>query len=211
MELYPSSETSAIARRVFGERVGEIESYVALLITKGVEWGLIGPREQSRIWERHIFNSVALMGVIPDGAVVVDVGSGAGLPGIPLAIARPDLTVTLLEPLLRRTQFLSLVVKELGLANRVDIVRGRAEDRVPGIGTFDAVVSRAVAPLEKLVGWTRALRAPTGRILALKGDRAESEIVDAAKALRRWRLQADVVVVQADEECEPTRVVRVWS
>nr|WP_051208195.1 16S rRNA (guanine(527)-N(7))-methyltransferase RsmG [Propionicicella superfundia] len=200
-----------IASDVFGPGLATAEAYVELLRTVGVEWGLIGPRESARIWERHIFNSVAVREVVAPGVSVVDVGSGAGLPGIPLAIARPDLRVTLLEPLLRRVTFLERVVSELALGERVRVVRGRAEDWGQEDGRFGAVVSRAVAPLDRLVGWTRGLRSPGGAILALKGSRAESEVAAAAAMLRTWRLQADVVEVRADVRCEATRVARVTA
>ena len=119
------------------------------LATVGLEWGLIGPREVDRLWERHIMNSALVEEVIPEGATVIDVGSGAGLPGIPLAIVRPDLHMTLLEPLLRRSTFLEETVADLGIP--VSVVRGRAEDKV--VPPADVVTARAVAPLERLVGW----------------------------------------------------------
>jgi 16S rRNA (guanine527-N7)-methyltransferase len=194
---------------VFGEGADLAERYVELLCTVGVEWGLIGPREPARIWERHVFNSVALRELVPEGSSVIDVGSGAGLPGIPLAISRRDVRVTLLEPLLRRSTFLSKVVDALALGDRVSVVRGRAEDWPRRDGTFDVVASRAVAPLERLVGWTRGLRSPTGEILALKGESAQNEVDEARPTLRTWGLVADVVVVRAYPAGEPTRVARV--
>ncbi len=135
--------------------------------------GVIGPREADRIWDRHILNSLALADLIPVGATVVDVGSGAGLPGIPLAIARPDLSVTLLEPLLRRTTFLEPVVRELGLGDRVRVVRARAEDHHE---QYDVVTARALAPLDRLIRWCRPLLKDGGTLLALKGRSAEDEI-----------------------------------
>lgn len=200
-----------LAEDVFGPAFGSMAAYADLLTTRGVEWGLLGPREPERIWERHIFNSVALSELVEDGRSVVDVGSGAGLPGIPLAIARPDLRVTLLEPLLRRSQFLEMAVAELGLADRVTVVRGRAEEWPRSAERFDAVTSRAVAPLERLVGWCRGLRASGGWILALKGERADQEIREAARALRSWRLQADSVHVGVDPRVVPATVARVWG
>ncbi len=113
---------------VFGPEREVINRYVDILANRGIEWGLIGPREGDRLWERHILNSVAGAALFPSGASVLDVGSGAGLPGIPLAILRPDLRLTLLDSLLRRTSFLELAVSELGLGGRVQVVRGRAED-----------------------------------------------------------------------------------
>ena len=119
-------QTPAVAGDLFGADVDTASAYAHLLASRGVEWGLIGPREVDRIWERHVLNSVAVSALVPEDATVVDVGSGAGLPGIPLAIARPDLRVTLLEPLQRRATFLVEVVDELGLGDRVRVIRGRA-------------------------------------------------------------------------------------
>ena len=115
-------------RELYGASVASIERYVDILLSAGAEWGLIGPRETDRVWDRHILNSAALSELIEPDLSVVDVGSGAGLPGIPLALLRPDVGVTLLEPLLRRSTFLTQTVDELGITNRVSVVRGRAED-----------------------------------------------------------------------------------
>lgn len=139
-----------VAREVFGDRYELAEQYVDILASRGVEWGLIGPREVDRLWPRHVLNSVALTGLIAEGASVVDVGSGAGLPGIPLAILRPDLRITLLEPLLRRSNFLTEAVDELGLGDSVTVLRGRAEDQRD---QWQVVTARAVAALPKLLGW----------------------------------------------------------
>jgi len=145
----------------------------------------VGPREGERLWERHILNSIAGASLFPEGATVVDVGSGAGLPGIPLAILRPDLKVTLLESLLRRSNFLDLAVEELGLADRVRVVRARAEDHHE---RYTVVASRAVAPLPRLIGWCAPLMTGGGKILALKGSSAETELAESSKELRRSRL-----------------------
>lgn len=195
----------------FGDRMPLAVQYADILGTQGVEWGLLGPREPDRLWNRHLLNSVALASVVPTSARVLDVGSGAGLPGIPVAIARPDLKVTLLEPLLRRFRFLGEVVGALNLADQVDVVRGRAEEWTPPGGRYDAVVSRAVAPLPKLVRVSRALKNRTGEILALKGDRAESELRESEAVLRGWGLSGVVVEVRACASCDPTWVVRVRS
>lgn len=161
---------------VFGERIGIAQRYAALLAGPGVDRGLLGPREADRIWDRHILNSAAAAELLDTGDRIVDIGSGAGLPGIPLAIARPDLEVVLLEPLLRRSEFLNEVVNELGLA--VEVVRGRAEE--PEVrsrfGERDAAVSRAVAALDKLTKWSMPLLRPGGRMLAIKGERASEEV-----------------------------------
>jgi 16S rRNA (guanine527-N7)-methyltransferase len=198
VEPEPDPEAEAL----FGERAGLARQYAAKLATTGVAWGLIGPAEADRVWERHIVNSVALSELIPQGARVVDVGSGAGLPGIPLALARPDLVVTLLEPSLRRSGFLALTAIELGLDSAV--VRARAEDHDEDA---DVVVARAVAPLGRLVGWTRHLF-KRGELLALKGEKAAAEVAAAAATLKRWRLQAEVVTCSPVEGATAT-VVRV--
>lgn len=159
------------------------ERYVDLLATAGVERGLIGPREAPRLWERHIFNCLALTEAVPVGASVVDLGSGAGLPGLVLAIERPDLAVTLVEPLQRRTVFLDEVVAELGL-DSVRVVRGRAE-QLHGKDTFEVVTARALAPLDRLLGWAMPLVEPGGALLAMKGSSAGAEVAAAGKELRK--------------------------
>lgn len=197
---------SALAQEVYGDRYPTVADYVELLTTQGVEWGLLGPREVGRVWERHVLNSVALVDLIPAGAAVVDVGSGAGLPGIPVAILRPDLRVTLMEPLLRRSNFLTQAVDSLGISSRVDVVRARAEDHR---ARYDTVLSRALAPLERLVGWCAPLRASGGVILALKGSAAAAEVRTATRALAAHRLRAEVLQVRAHGQSEPTTVVRL--
>ena len=195
-----------VVRAVFGERADLAEQYVTILATIGVERGLIGPRETGRLWERHVLNSAAVAELVPPGASVVDVGSGAGLPGIPLSLRRPDLRITLLEPLLRRSVFLDEVVDALGLGDRIEVVRARAEDHRL---TYDAVTSRALAPLPRLLGWCLPLTAPGGSMLALKGQSAEDEVRASSADLRRQRLVTDVVEVRAHPEVDPTTVVRV--
>lgn len=147
-------DTPEVAGAVFGDGVAVAEQYAELLAGRGIEWGLLGPREVDRIWDRHVLNSLAVSTEIPAEARVVDVGSGAGLPGIPLAIARPDLSVVLLEPLLRRANFLTGVVAELGLGDRVTVVCRRAEDHTE---RYDVVTCRAVAALPRLLGWCAPL------------------------------------------------------
>jgi 16S rRNA (guanine527-N7)-methyltransferase len=170
----PSPPPAAV--ELFGDRLGLAEAYANLLAGPGVERGLLGPREVERIWDRHILNSAAIAELIEPDSRVIDIGSGAGLPGVPLAIARPDLRVTLVEPMLRRTDFLEEVVASLGIP--IAVTRGRAEDA--GIRTrlagADAVVSRAVADLGKLTRWGMPLLRPGGRMLSLKGDRAAEEV-----------------------------------
>jgi 16S rRNA (guanine527-N7)-methyltransferase len=171
----------------------------------GVERGLLGPREVDRLWSRHLLNSAALAPLLHDGATVVDVGSGAGLPGIPLLLARPDLRMTLAEPLLRRVTFLEEVCRDLGLD--VDIQRRRAED-LPRAG-WQVVVARAVAPLSRLVPLTVPLLRPGGVLVALKGSSAADEVAAARSELRRAAATADVRVLAVPGESEPTRAVVV--
>jgi 16S rRNA (guanine527-N7)-methyltransferase len=170
----------AAAARVFGAALPAAEAYVARLATDGVTRGLIGPREVPRLWERHVLNSAAVAEAVPTGARVVDVGSGAGLPGIPLALARPDVALTLVEPMARRVEFLEEVVAELAVAGGMTwrVVRGRAEDRavVSTVGAVDVVTARAVAPLPRLVAWCSALLRPGTQLVALVGARALEEL-----------------------------------
>lgn len=193
------------------DRVDLAVRYTELLATEGVLRGLIGPREAPRLWERHVLNSAVLAELVPEGAAVCDIGTGAGLPGLVVAIARPDVGMTLVEPLLRRTTFLQEVVDELGLSH-VFVVRGRAED-LHGTATFDVVTSRAVAPLERLLGWSMPLVAPTGAVLAMKGRSVEQEIDAAGQFLHRWRCGVpEVVEVGIGIVDPPTTVVRVpWA
>lgn len=193
---------------VFGDRIGLATRYADWLADAGVERGLIGPREVDRLWERHILNSAALGELIDSGARVLDVGSGAGLPGLPLAIARPDLAVTLVEPLLRRSEFLAEVVADLGVP--VQVHRGRAEEPATRKehGGADVVTSRAVADLVKLTRWSLFLLRPGGRMLALKGDRAADEVAEHGQAMARLGAR-DIEVVRcgASYLSPPTTVV----
>ncbi|HZY27516.1 MAG TPA: 16S rRNA (guanine(527)-N(7))-methyltransferase RsmG [Jiangellaceae bacterium] len=168
---------------VFGQRLALAQRYVELLAGPGIERGLIGPREGPRLWQRHVLNCAVVHEALPTGCSVADVGSGAGLPGVVLAVARPDLHVTLVEPLLRRSRFLEQVAGELELHNTV-VVRARAED-LAGQLDVQAVTARAVAPLEQLARWTFPLLSTAGRLLALKGASAVDEVARAAPALRR--------------------------
>ena len=173
------------AATLFGDRLPLAERYAELLATDGVVRGLIGPREAPRIWERHLLNCATMTELIHSGASVIDVGSGAGLPGIVLAVARPDLSMVLVEPLARRTAFLAEVVTELGLDGAVTVVRGRAEEVRDEVGPADVVTARAVAPLDRLAGWCLPLTAPGGRLLALKGASASDEIAEHQTAIGR--------------------------
>jgi 16S rRNA (guanine527-N7)-methyltransferase len=181
--LDPAPPAPDVASAVFGAALPVVQAYAALLAGAGVERGLLGPRETPRLWERHLLNSVGPAELLDEGSQVADVGSGAGLPGLVLAALRPDLQIVLVEPLLRRTAFLAEAVEQLGLTN-AQVRRGRAEELV-GRLEVDAVVARAVAPLERLAGWALPLLRPGGRLVALKGSTAERELAEAGAALRR--------------------------
>ncbi|MCI3931787.1 MULTISPECIES: 16S rRNA (guanine(527)-N(7))-methyltransferase RsmG [unclassified Streptomyces] len=205
-ELPPAPEQ---ARAVFGERFPDAVRYAELLAEAGVRRGLIGPREVPRLWERHLLNCAVLSEVVPEGVTVCDVGSGAGLPGIPLALVREDLKITLLEPLLRRTNFLSEVVELLGL-DHVTVVRGRAEEVLGKLQPVHVVTARAVAPLDRLAGWGVPLLRPYGEMLALKGDTAEEEVKAAGAALSKLGAESVSVVQVGEGVVDPlSTVVRV--
>ncbi len=196
------SEVSAAppaAGTLFGSALDRAQRYAELLAGAGVERGLIGPREVDRLWDRHLLNSAAVGELLESGAEVADIGSGAGLPGIPLALARPDLRLTLIEPLLRRSEFLHEVIEELALD--VTVVRGRAEDPAVRreVGEMDAVVSRAVASLDKLTKWSMPLLRADGRMLAIKGERAEQEVRDHRRVMSALGA-ADVRVMKCGVE-----------
>ncbi|MFC3689136.1 16S rRNA (guanine(527)-N(7))-methyltransferase RsmG [Aquipuribacter hungaricus] len=176
------------AAAVFGDRVDLAARYAGLLATSGTERGLIGPREADRLWDRHLLNSAVVGELVPDGARVLDVGSGAGLPGIPLAIARPDVQVELVEPLLRRTSWLDEVLVELGLTGSVVVTRGKVA--VIGPRQVDVVTARAVAPLERLLPMCMPLLRPGGVLLALKGEQAQTEVDAVARQASRWRVSS---------------------
>ncbi|MBM7087444.1 16S rRNA (guanine(527)-N(7))-methyltransferase RsmG [Streptomyces sp. NPDC012461] len=205
-ELPPAPEQ---AREVFGARFADAVRYAELLAEAGVQRGLIGPREVPRLWERHLLNCAVLSEVVPEGVTVCDVGSGAGLPGIPLALVREDLKITLLEPLLRRTTFLTEVVELLGL-DHVTVVRGRAEEVMGKIPPVHVVTARAVAPLDRLATWGIPLLRPYGEMLALKGDTAEEELKSAATALSKLgAVTTSIVHVGAGVVDPQSTVVRV--
>lgn len=192
---------------LFGGGWPAVERFHAMLQEDGVLRGLVGPREVTRLWERHLVNSAAAVAFLPEQGRIVDVGSGAGLPGVVVAAMRPDAEVILLEPMERRTDWLTEVVDRVGLSN-VQVLRGRAED--VGALDADAVTARAVAALEKLYGWTLPLLRVGGRLVALKGGRARAE-VDAAAVVGR-RLgggEAEVQVAPTLPGLEPTTVVVV--
>jgi len=196
------------AEKIFGERLGLAERYVEHLATSGTERGLIGPREIPRLWSRHVLNCAVIESEIAQGSHVADVGSGAGLPGLCLAIARPDLELTLIEPLERRVIWLQEVVDDLGLDN-VTVMRTRAELAV-GLVKADVVTARAVSALSNLAGLTIPLLDGEGEVVAIKGRSAAEEIQKAAKVIRKLGgVQTSVVTVGQDLLEEPTTVVRI--
>lgn len=197
----------AAASTVFGARLPVAERFVEHLATTAVEWGLLGPRELPRLWSRHVLNCAVLAELVPEGGAVVDIGSGAGLPGIALAVARPDLRVTLVEPLERRVTWLESVVADLGLD--VVVRRARAED-LHGELAAPVVTARAVAPLRRLAEWGLPLVEPGGELLAIKGRTAQDEL-DAARVVlsRLGAAGADVVECGVGLVQTATTVVRV--
>jgi 16S rRNA (guanine527-N7)-methyltransferase len=183
------------AGSVFGARLHLAVRYAELLAGTGVEWGVLGPREVDRIWDRHLLNCGVVAELLEPGERVVDIGSGAGLPGLPLLIAQPELDIVLVESLLRRSEFLRQVVEELGL--EVDVIRGRAEDPSvrEKVGRCDVAVSRAVAGLDQLTRWSLPLLRTGGRMVAIKGERAPDEIREHRRGMTALGA-ADVRVVE---------------
>ena len=203
-----AGSTLVAADQIFGDRLPLAERYVEHLATSGIERGLIGPREVPRLWERHVLNCAVVEEFIEDGARVADVGSGAGLPGLCLAIARPDLKLTLIEPFERRVIWLTEVVDDLGLDN-VEILRSRAEQAV-GQVEADYVTARAVSALVGLLDITLPILRGTGQLLALKGRSAADEITKAKKKLNKYGARETEILVAGETLLEePTTVVRV--
>jgi 16S rRNA (guanine527-N7)-methyltransferase len=189
-----------------------LEQYADLLATTGVTAGLIGPREVPRLWSRHILNCAVVveptLPFVPQGSTVVDIGSGAGLPGLVWALVRPDLQVTCLEPLLRRSTFLEQVVADLGLGDRVTVLRDRAESITKTWPGVDIATSRAVAPLPKLLGWSMPLVHPGGRLVAMKGANAPVEVAEAqGEARALGAINLEVATCGADLVDPPTTLV----
>jgi len=202
-----TTQAPPAAGRVFGERVPLAERYAELLVGVGVDRGLVGPHEADRIWDRHLLNCAVIASMLPPSAVVLDIGSGAGLPGLAIAIVRPDLEIVLVEPLKRRVDFLEEAVSVLELS-RVRVQRARAEELGPA--RADVVTARAVAPLPRLARWCVPLVRPGGVLLALKGARAPAEVAAAEPELRRLGVAAwTIELVGADVLDDPTTVVRI--
>ena len=192
---------------VYPDAAKNLARFAHWLAGAGVERGLLGPREVDRIWDRHIANCAVVEELIPVNSKVFDIGSGAGLPGLVLAIVRPDITVGLIEPLMRRSEFLSEVVADLGLTEQVTVIRGRAEE-LKGL-TAPVVTARAVAPLGKLLTWSLPLTTKGGQILAMKGSSAATEITNAKEILNGRK--AEIVLCGAGIVDPLTTVVRVTT
>ncbi len=193
---------------VFGPALDTARRYAELLATDGVTRGLIGPRETSRLWERHLLNCAVVAELLPDRGELVDIGSGAGLPGVVLAMLRPGMRVVLLEPLLRRTLFLEECLARLDLPN-ASVVRGRAEDMTASLAA-DVATARAVAPLDRLAGWAAGVLRPGGQLLAIKGQSVAEELAAAKPVLSRLGARkAEVLRVGHGRVIPATTVVRV--
>ena len=207
-DLSLTAEETVAAEKIFGDRLDLAKRYVEHLATSGIERGLLGPREVPRLWSRHVLNCAVIEEVMEKDAEVADVGSGAGLPGLCLAIARPDLKLTLIEPLERRCIWLSEVIDDLGLAN-VTVMRGRAEQMVDVVNAR-YVTARAVSALTNLAGLTIPLLHGQGDLIAIKGRSAAEEIAKATKAIRKLGgKETEVLTVGETILAEPTTVVRI--
>ena len=203
LEIEPIPKTG---KAVFGANYDKAVQYAELLSRDSEKLGLLGPRELDKLWSRHILNSAVVSEYIESGMKVADIGSGAGLPGLPVAIAKPDCQVTLVEPMERRSDWLKQVVSELKLDN-VRVFRVRGEDLDP---QFDVVMARAVAALPKLIRFAIPGVLPGGRLLALKGAKAEEEIEEAKKLAKKFKLDSfEVVYAGGDKLEEPTKLVEV--
>ena len=204
-----SAEVTAEATAVFGDVLDQARRYADLLATDGVTRGLIGPRETERLWDRHLLNCAVVAELLPERGQLVDIGSGAGLPGVVLAMLRPSLDVILLEPLLRRSSFLLECIAELGLSN-MTVLRARAEDKAAAGIRADVATARAVAPLDRLAGWADGLLRPEGVLLAIKGQSAAAELEAAEPVLSRLGVRsAEVLQAGHGRVVDTTTVVRV--
>ena len=204
-EVFEPEVEPAQAAQIFGSRIDMARGYAKALIRDGDLLGLLGPRELPRLWTRHILNSAVVSELVPAGLTVADIGSGAGLPGIPMAICLPDSHFTLIEPMERRSDWLKDLVNELGLTN-VTVLRARAEE----VGdVFDVATARAVSALPKLLRMVVPLVRDGGLVLAMKGSKAAEEIEDAKKLQKKMGLSSfEIVYAGQGILAEPTLVVR---
>ena len=202
-------DAPAVAAEIFGDRLDLAQRYHDSLATTAAERGFIGPKEVSRLWSRHILNCAVVADAFGPDHKIADIGSGAGLPGIALAITRPDLQITLIEPLLKRSTYLGEISDELNLGN-VTVIRGRAEEQGALTGTFDAVTSRAVAPLGKLAGWSLPLVRPGGSMIAMKGASVGEELERDAKLIAKAEgVDAEIFTAGDGVLEQPTTLIRV--
>lgn len=200
-------DTPEAAARIFGDRLPLAQAYHDSLATTAAERGFIGPKEVSRLWSRHVLNCAVIAEAFDEGLSVADIGSGAGLPGIPLAIARPDLQITLIEPLLKRSTYLGEITEELGLDN-VTVVRGRAEEQKKTL--FDVTTSRAVAPLGKLASWSLPLVRPGSSMTAMKGASVAEELERDAKVIAKaGGTDAEILTVGEGLLEQPATLIRI--
>lgn len=205
-EVFEVEPEPAVAAEVFGANIEVARAYAGALVRDGEMLGLLGPREYPKLWTRHILNSAVVAELVPSGATVADVGSGAGLPGIPMAIAQPEAHFTLIEPMERRSNWLKEQVEELGLKN-VSVLRARAEE----VGqVFDIVTARAVKALPQLLQMCVPMTKHGGEIIALKGSKAQEEIDDSQRLIKKLKIAGfEILFTGAKVLEEPTRVVRV--
>jgi 16S rRNA (guanine527-N7)-methyltransferase len=201
-----ASLDQAELQALFGSRFDAVAAFAAMLAEQGEKRGLIGPRELERLWERHVLNSAAVVPFLGPGRIV-DVGSGAGLPGMVIAAMLPDREVVLVEPMERRVAWLEEAAATIGLDN-VTVTRARAEE-VAGSLKADALTARAVASIDKLVKWCLPLLSETGHMALLKGRTAAEEIERAKYVLRKAGLSAEVLSAPTLAGLEPTTVVRI--
>jgi 16S rRNA (guanine527-N7)-methyltransferase len=202
----------AVVYERFGDAAELLVRYAQWLAGAGTVRGLLGPREVPRLWDRHILNSVALAELLPQAGRLVDLGAGAGLPGLAVASVRPDLRVDLVESMQRRTEFLKEVVADLKLTDRVRVVRGRAEEAsvISAVGAAEFVTARALAPLDRLVRWSFPLLQRGGSLLAIKGSAAEDELAEHRRLLIRKRAEVrGILECGADFVDPPTRVIQL--
>ena len=206
-EPFPPAPPEALAHFA-PEVLARLADYGGQLATAGVIRGLIGPREVPRLWDRHLLNCAALAEVIEPDLTVADIGTGAGLPGLVLALVRPDLRIILVEPLQRRCDFLQEMILRYRFGPRVSVRRGKADNVSPC--SAEVVTSRAVAALDVLAGWSFPHLKVGGRLLALKGERADDELLAARDTLARWGADADATVITAGADWlpAPIRIVR---
>lgn len=196
------------AQEVFGQCITQARQYFELLVRDGDLLGLIGPRELPKLWSRHILNSAVVANLVENGQLVADVGSGAGFPGIPMAILKPKANFVLIEPMERRANWLAeVVVPTLGLEN-VKVLRGRAEEAP--LRNYDVTTARAVSALPKLLRMLVPLTVPGGQVLAMKGSKAQDEIEESRSLAKKLKLDSfEIVTVGENLLIDPTTVVRV--